>query len=199
MTTERKGDWMLTAGKRKYYPMDPRTDEAHIDDIARHLSLICRYNGALNDFYSVAQHSVLVSRILPDHLKLWGLLHDAAEAYCQDIIRPIKRGLVGYKEIEELNERCIAEKFDLPYPIPQEVKEADDKILVTEWRDLRGQPEPVLQIEPCDFIICPWSGKLAETIFLSAFEVFTGQTTPMPAMAELIGWTATSTVMERAS
>ena len=80
MTSERIGDWIQTYTGRQFWPLDPRVDEIHIEDIAHSLSMRCCYGGHLTDFYSVAEHSVLVSLHVPQEFALWGLLHDAAEA-----------------------------------------------------------------------------------------------------------------------
>jgi uncharacterized protein len=69
---------------------------------------------------------------LPANLKLFGLLHDASEAYLADLPRPVKAGLPEYKAIETNVERVIAEKFELPFPMPPEVKAADQALLKDE-------------------------------------------------------------------
>ena len=61
----RKGDWMQTYTGRQFWPIDPRANEVHIEDIAHALSMMCRYNGHCRTFYSVAEHSVLVSQHVP--------------------------------------------------------------------------------------------------------------------------------------
>ena len=85
--SERKGDWFLTYTGRQFWPLDPRPEDICIRDIAHHLSLCCRFNGACRVHYSVAQHSVMVANILPAPLRFWGLMHDATEAYVGDMVR----------------------------------------------------------------------------------------------------------------
>src|SRR5690242_11754504 len=87
----RRGDWMQTYTGRRFWPLDPRVDDIDIGDIAHHLSLVCRFAGACREFYSVAQHCVGVSYVCDPKDALWGLLHDAAEAYVGDMVRPLKR------------------------------------------------------------------------------------------------------------
>jgi 5'-deoxynucleotidase YfbR-like HD superfamily hydrolase len=127
-----KHDFIQTHTGKQFWPFEPKVEDIDIIDIAHSLSNICRYNGHSKNFYSVAEHSILVASALPDHLKLYGLMHDAAEAYFSDIPQPIKKYL---SDIEEL-ENCLMEKiclaFDLPNPMPQEVKQADLAIIADE-------------------------------------------------------------------
>ncbi len=135
--TDRKGDWMQTFTGKQFWPVDPRVDEICIEDIAHSLSLQCRFGGHCLRFYSVAEHSVLVSQSLPGQFKLWGLLHDAAEAYVLDVVRPLKPYLPGYREIEDRVMVAICGRFGLdyianPFAMPSEVKLADNRILLAE-------------------------------------------------------------------
>lgn len=128
----RNGDWIQTFTGRQFWPMDPRPEEVHGADIARALSKQCRFNGHCREFYSVAQHSYLVSCHVTQENALWGLLHDASEAYLGDIPSPIKKNLPGVAEIEERLLMAVAERFDLPWPMPDEVKRIDAAILADE-------------------------------------------------------------------
>lgn len=136
----RHGDWIQTFTGKQFWPLDPRPEDIDVRDIAHALANTCRFNGHCLGFYSVAEHSVLVSRHASPEYRLAALLHDAAEAYLADIPRPLKPYLSGYHEIERRLEECIAEKFDLPHPWPEEVKELDSRILADEAERLMGAP-----------------------------------------------------------
>lgn len=165
---ERKGDFTsMCATGTQFWPLDPRREEIHLTDIARGLSMQCRWGGHVNRYFSVAQHCLLVSWHSPNH-PLAGLLHDAAEAYLVDVPTPIKAHLRGYHAIEETLLLAIGEKFRVPLvPLPDEVKEADARMLATENRDLRERlPYWSPSAEPYLDVIQPMSPEKAEQAFL---------------------------------
>lgn len=128
---------------------------------------LCEGYGAHN---SVAQHSVLVSSILPKELKLAGLLHDGSEAYLQDICSPIKKSpqFEMYRTLEAGVEAVIAQKFGYKFPLHPSVKEADLILLATEMRDL--MPYPLAKpAPPLKETIVPMSPKEAKAAFLQAY------------------------------
>lgn len=139
----RRGDWMQTATGKHFWPLDPRPEDVDIVDIALGLGKICRYGGHCLRFYSVAEHSWLVAHACPPEHRMWGLLHDATEAYLGDVIRPLKRFIPGYHEIEDTLARVIAEHFNLPWPMPEAVKEIDNRILLDEFRQNMKRPDEV--------------------------------------------------------
>jgi hypothetical protein len=159
-----------------FWPIDPRPEEINIQDIAHHLSLICRFTGAVKSFYSVAQHSVLCSRMVSierDDDARWGLLHDASEAYLADVARPVKPHLYNYRVLESRLARAVAERFGLQFPIPKSVHLADDMLLCGERRDLLPDGpgwEWAKSIPPLRFTIVPWEPDVAEAEFLKRFE-----------------------------
>lgn len=165
--------WEETFTGVSYYPTDPHVEDINIEDIAHHLALQCRFNGACKVFYSVAQHSVLVSKLCKNY-PLWGLLHDAAEAYLGDLVRPVKyNSELGYlyKSIEKLNMWAIINKFNLEPVEPAEVKVADDILLATEARDLMrsGGANWNLTQLPLQEKIQAWTWQRAEMEFLERF------------------------------
>lgn len=171
----RVGDWMQTATGRQFWPLDPRPDEVHILDIAAHLSKICRYNGACDWHYSVAQHSVYVSHQVPPEHALAALLHDAPEAYTCDIHRPLKVSLTGYAEIERGVWVAVAERFGLPVDLPQCVHDADQAVLLAEKAQImRPTPHPWnVPGEPAPIRVAQWTPDMAREAFLSRFEALT--------------------------
>lgn len=143
MAEGRKGNWMQIYSGKQFWPFDPRVGDFDIIDIATALSRLCRFGGHTKRFYSVAEHSVYVSHCVAEEnpeLALWGLLHDGAEAYIQDLIRPVKYAIPQYKEIEEVIERAMAEQFGLEFPMPVEVRKADLAVLLAESRDIMLPP-----------------------------------------------------------
>ena len=183
--SERNGDWMQTFTGRQFWPLDPRAAEISIEDVAHSLAMQCRYAGHALRFYSVAEHSVLVSRSLPEPFKLWGLLHDAAEAYVLDVIRPIKGSLAGYAEIEDRITFEVAKRFGLLLGghaldragyIPAIVKEYDTRILVDEKRQnmAPGLVWGTDGLEPLGVELQFWSAREAEDNFLTEFYLLGG-------------------------
>jgi hypothetical protein len=89
-----------------------KIEDINIHDISFGLSNIARFSGQVS-FYSVARHSIHVASMLPDELKLSGLLHDASEAYIGDVISPIKYKMKEYLEIEKYLMDIISKKWNL--------------------------------------------------------------------------------------
>lgn len=131
-----RGDYIVTVSGKKFYPLAPRAEEIELRDVAHSLANQCRFTGHTSEFYSVAEHSVRVSLMLEydPTLAMWGLMHDASEAYLTDLAAPVKRSpiMVNYRVAESALMRQVAQRFSLPYPIPDEVKHADAVMLHTE-------------------------------------------------------------------
>jgi hypothetical protein len=166
---------MQTYTGRMFWPMDPRPEDICIEDIAHSLAHQCRFAGHTKTFYSVAQHSVLVSDVVPPEDAAWGLLHDASEAYLVDLPRPIKKsGALGaeYKRVEDLVMQAVVERFNLSPYMPASVKQADDVLVVTEGRDLLGpQARPWrIAAEPLPQRIVGWGPSTAKQSFPMAAE-----------------------------
>jgi len=138
---------ILTISGRYFDLQHPDHSIIDIRDIAHALSHLCRFTGHTHSFYSVAQHSVLVSRFVPEHLALEGLLHDASEAYLGDVSSPLKALLPDYRKLEEKTQQAIAEKFNLSYPFSPEIYQADKVALAAERRDLMAQAQTSFQAQ----------------------------------------------------
>jgi hypothetical protein len=143
--------YMHVASGRKFYPFAPRSEDITIEDIAHHLATAARWNGATvhpNNpnllLLSVAEHSVYVSRYVEEELgrpdlALAALLHDAPEYVTGDMIRPLKYSPAfhaPFKAVEDLNERAVAERFNIPYPLPPEIKIADEAVCNAEYQQV---------------------------------------------------------------
>lgn len=164
-------------------------DSSQIDIllIARSLSRQCRYLGHLRsgiEHYSVAQHCVLVSCIVPEKLALCGLLHDAEEAWTGDIISPMKKSLDiiapdWRKIVLEPIERAIAQKFKIKHPHPAVIKHADLLIRGTEIRSVVDPdymsrfPNDVAAPFYDDMDIVPMSSSQAYEAFMDRYRAIT--------------------------
>lgn len=181
-TSSGTSDWIQTYSGRQFWPLDPDPEHVFIEDIAHALSNLCRYAGHCTTFYSVAEHSLLLTWALKrdgysgDVLR-WALMHDAAEAYIVDMPRPIKRQMRQYKSIEHLVEAAIALRFDLPLVIPEIVQEYDVRICndernhlmkpcVAEWGDMGA---------PLFLVPLGWKPAHAKDEFLKEFKRLFGE------------------------
>lgn len=181
-TRPRSGCWMLTFTGRKFYPLYPEPEDFFIEDIAHALAHICRFGGHTKKFYSVAEHSIRVAEMAPKEFKLCALLHDAAEAYIGDMIYPLKECMPEFQDAEALIWSALAKRFNLPEVMPPEVKAIDDRMLLTERRELLTQPvtaspwfqEQITTPYGDDYVIlAPLAPKTAERSFLAQFEYLT--------------------------
>lgn len=157
-------------------PLHPDAERIHIEDIAHALGNLCRFTGHVRNFYSVAQHSVIASEIVPPEHALAGLLHDASEAYLADISRPVKmQAEFGdtYKRYEARLEAVIALRFGLDWPWHESVKRADEILLRTEQRDLMPDVLRFPGDEYLDGTIKTWSPSRAKQQFMLRFRHLT--------------------------
>jgi hypothetical protein len=180
--------WIQTVSGRQFWPLAPKAEDVDVGDIAHALSMKCRYSGHTQKFYSVAEHCVHISNaILEDGWSpgtaLWGLLHDAAEAYLPDIARPIKPAMPGFGAIEEAVEKAIVDKIVLDVPgwfcsliRCDIVKAYDTRILIDEKAAMMphtpadwGLAGPALGVQ-----IVGWDPTEAKVRFLRAYENLVG-------------------------
>lgn len=177
MSESRIGPWLITYTGKRFYPFDPRVEDIDINDIAHSLSQQARFGGHGLKPYSVAQHCVLVSQLCRPENALWGLLHDASEAYLLDLPSPLKHAaeFEFYRKLEKQVMLIVCEAFGLPEEKPADVNLADKKMQATEARDLtmtEGRGWSDLP-DPYDFVIKTWPQDYAKTKFLSALHELT--------------------------
>lgn len=193
----RIGEWMQTFSGKKFWPLDPRPEDFDIESIAHALSHECRFAGHTSEFYSVAEHSVRVSRLVERagvradllssaiaHESLAALLHDAAEAYLRDMPRPLKVHLPDYRRIYDRVEGVLAKVFGVRAEAfhSSVVKDADDQLLATEARDLmrnfavnnpcagdEARKKAWQLVEPLSERLTPWVPREAKQLFLARF------------------------------
>lgn len=155
------------------FPIEaPWLSDFTVGDVAQGLSNICRFTGQVARFYSVAEHSVHCSYLVPDHLALTALCHDAAEAFLGDIAQPLKALLPDYRRLEALAEAVVLQSLGARYPMPPAIKEADLQMLAVEklhvlgslqiWPALEGVKQPALRIEH-------WSPDVAKRAWLARY------------------------------
>ena len=170
---------IFTAGGQYFDFLQPDTCVFGLHEVAHALSNICRFTGHVRTFYSVAQHSVLVSHLVPSEHALAGLLHDAAEAFIGDVSRPLKELLPDYKVIEKRVEAVVFARFGLPAELPPEVTHADIRLLATERRDLMPKHASAWEVlrghPPLDTVIRPLEPKAAYNAFRLRFVQITGR------------------------
>ena len=171
--------WISTYSGAKFWLFKPTPEMITIGDVGHALAHLCRFNGHCRKFYSVAQHSVLVSHLVPEKYALHGLLHDGAEAYCSDLVSPLKHYMPEYQKAEAVIETAINKKFSLKNTKASKsaVKHADLKALATEARDLTmlGALDWKIMIEPLPIRIKPWTSRKAKEEFLKRYYTLTGQ------------------------
>jgi len=175
-----KEPWIQTYTGKQFSYLEASADQISIEDIARSLSHLCRFTGHCKTFYSVAQHSVLVSQ--KTHNPFFGLMHDADEAYTGDMNRPLKHFLGAGSFFERAANTAwyaIRDKFPLLKEVtPDEeadCKKVDLRMLVTEsYELLLNGPHPDWQINKFthpryDGEITPWLPDYAMRRFLDRF------------------------------
>jgi uncharacterized protein len=173
------GPYLQTVSGRWVNPFDPDPEQLVVEDIARALANQCRFGGHSRVFYSVAQHSVIVSRLVEERGGdvedvFAALMHDATEAYLGDMPHPIKhRSALGaaFKAAEDRLEETINERFAIKRDV-QGIKDADRALLATERRAFSAErwhwPE-LDGVEPLDVELVAWSPDEAAEAFASRY------------------------------
>lgn len=190
--------------------LNPDPNLIDIGGIAHSLSNQCRFSGWTNRHYSIAEHSVNISYLVPREDAFTALMHDATEAFLVDIPSPIKKLWPAYYAIEQNLWNALRVKWpQLPEKLPAEVKTADARICITEkiwligekgldnsaWTGLMDhfkpyQPEMLFTHDEGDEMEPRWAGAL----FLERFKELTNG--PRRAKEIREGVTQTSTVSD---
>lgn len=179
------GPYLQTVSGRWVNPFDPDPDQLDAGDIGRALANQCRFGGHSRVFYSVAQHSVIVSELVEraggDTEDVFAaLMHDASEAYLGDMPHPLKhRSPLGaaFMEAEDRLEQSLRDRFKLKADVP-EIKRADRRLLATErrafsdeiwhWPELEG-------VEPLALELTAWAPDDAARAFAERFHELSGR------------------------
>lgn len=157
----------------------PRAEDVDFNDIANGLARVQRFGGQINaEHYSVAEHSVLVSRLCSPRNALLGLMHDASEAYIGDVVTPLKRQIPDYRAVEDRWMLSIGIALGVGSALvhlPIDVKVADARALQTERRDLYTPPRrDESGIEPASWEVKGLRPRAAEKLFRKRFHDLTG-------------------------
>jgi len=155
--------------------VDPKPDMIRIEDIAHALAHTCRFGGHCSKFYSVAQHSVITASLVPEELRLTALLHDAPEAYLGDVVKPLKKMLPDYNQIEERIQKLVLTTLGAVYPLPEEVHAADLGMLKWEQRDIMKNQDDWPSVRDVvmpyygKHSLTPWSVEVSKGMFLETY------------------------------
>lgn len=177
---DKRGHWMTTFTGRMFYPFDPQIVDMDIMDVGHHLGMQCRYNGACHYFYSVAEHCVLGSYLVPREHAFDFLMHDVAETWTGDLIRPLKHGTsmgVGFGELESNITFVAGIKWDFRSDVSC-VKQIDREMIIVEQRNLFPN---FPQRDLLDFKVHPkvklgcWPPLQAKEMFLKRFIELQGE------------------------
>lgn len=167
---------IMTASGKYYNFFEPEKYKFEIEAIAHSLSQQCRWTGNCRKFFSIAQHSVLVSKHVPKEHALAGLLHDGIESVMGDCSTTLKSLLPLYKELEYKAEREMFKQFNIEFPMSKEIKKIDLVLLATERRDLMpycGHWDMLEGVVPLDKILKPWSVDKSKREFMKRYNELT--------------------------
>ena len=176
---------ILTYSGRYFDYSNPDPESFTIIDLAMALSRICRFGGHCQEFYSVAQHSVLASYLVPKEKAFKTLMHDAHEALVGDMPSPMKLLCPDYKMLEKKIERVVLTKFGIDPEPDDDVKLADMIMLKTEQRDLMLNTDEwsfAPNIKPMPVKIVPASSDFAMLMFMKRFN----ELCPIGAISETL-------------
>ena len=153
-------------------PVQLRAHHVDIKDIARSLSMQCRFLGHVTKFYSVAEHCWHASYRVEKGWEREALLHDAAECYMGDMIRPWKSTEdLGweFRKQERKVEAMLAEHFDISYPMAEPVRLIDNLLLRAEQYVLQQWPQGRPKAPALVVNLHCWPPGMAEEMFLARY------------------------------
>jgi hypothetical protein len=191
----RVGDWIeMQPLGTKFWPLDGRPEDVHLEAIAHHLARINRYNGGFKlDRYSVGEHAVAMANWFLDRypsepwLAYQALHHDDCEAVISDMTRPLKRNMPEFVMVEDkLWRSAFAPKLGLPDELNPRIKEADSRILVDEREQVVGRSENNWGIDHLEPLGVELTGKepfLVKAMYLDLHArlwVMMGRAEPLP-------------------
>ncbi|KKL92281.1 hypothetical protein LCGC14_1886250 [marine sediment metagenome] len=179
----RAGQWMQTSLGGRFFPLDPRPEEVHVSDVANGLALDCRYagQGAVDRYYSVAEHSFHMTCYAqrlgwPPGALLATLLHDAAEAYLNDLPRAVKRAVgTGYTWVEGRVQAAVEQRFGVEQEAKEwksRIKSLDNRIIANEKAAIMRHPQPWAfdQYASLDGVVIHcWNPPQAKKAFLEMY------------------------------
>ncbi len=160
----------------------PKPEQVNIEDIAHHLSLQCRYAGACNRFYSIAEHCLYVSLLSPNKMfAAYYLLHDSHETWYQDLTAPMKRLIRAKSPVyDNLLKQCdkivipaIGLNYNKYLNLEKDIKDVDNFVYDLERKRLFGRPQPLGVPSNHPLYKAPFgmSAEEAEAEFLQAFNL----------------------------
>ena len=176
--------WVPDADTPTWVVRELTPDMIDTTSIVKGLSKECRFARQIEDFYSVAQHSVLLAvyadryDLCPKEQLIYFLLHDAAEAYLGDMAKPIKLELPDFQALEDDVLKVIFERFELDWPMPDIVHELDTRILIDEasqlFADVPGWVEQYIQAgwHPLNVDVKPWPWQVAAATYRVMFQKY---------------------------
>lgn len=158
----------------------PELCDVRIEDIAGALSKVCRFSGHIVRFYSVAQHAINASRIVPAEFAFTALMHDTAEAFTNDLPTPLKHAVPIFRELEVRIESAMAARFGFTFPLPAPVVLADAQMLAIEKEELKRDFSRWSVLDGIEFEsvrqtvdLSPMAPWLAEQLFLDRYRELT--------------------------
>lgn len=175
---------ILTYTGRRVNPLDLKVSDICIEDIAHSLACSNRFCGHTAEPWNTAQHSIGVSRLVPQQKSLKGLVHDGGEAYTGDMTKWLKESpvMAGYREADRRAQRVVYVAFGLDPDDDPEIKAADDFMVRLEATDGYGglwvleNPDYQPMTDAERQRLGPWrpmDWRAAEKLFLKTFKELT--------------------------